>query len=907
MFASCALLLVGFFLRTWQLGAYDFWVDEGISYYVANRSPAEIIAYTASNIYEHPPGYYFGLHFWMQLAGTSEFAVRLLGAMGGTLYLALLIRIARRWFGARPAILAGALLSVQPLAVMLSRDARMYTWYGVAILLVVFLFDRATQRRRVVDWLLFALAVLFALALNYLSVFVFLALALFALIHWRTLGRSLIPFTLVLMVILGLPLLWILVSPGPRGSLAGLIDALRATWSPARLIPLYFGWPLSDAADHGRTLQLGLLAGLRWLLAVIGIVWLPLPRRWNRRMLQWLLVLLIVVPPLAASFPFQFLKHRYFFPTLGFFVLAQALGIVACWRRFRFAGAAVAATLVLALLLMDGRASFAQLNNRSQSFSAPMNYILVRARESEPIVYTFPWESFLDEYYDTRGLPAAFVPQEESPTTVEEAEDRGREILTAVGSAWLVLYPSHLKPEVVEQGFSRAGFAGEKTWFAGDRGVIRYFAERPVSEQVGGMVWADRVRLNRWWSSDPQVTAGDALRLEFEWQDLAEAASDLAAPDADHALRLIELSLVGQDGQLWATRVGAPCNGLCPLSGWEGAPVRERQALYVPADTPPGRYSVRLRRLARDGEPELVQMGEDPVRQAFADLLDIEVLPPADGTTVEASLSLPVDIQTTDSQLTLVSLTPPGAAVLPGRPLSVPMQWRSAGELGALEARLILTRAGQATLLSAPLGPAWYGSDQWTSGRLIRTQPSFTIPATLEPGEYSLALGLATSEMGENLLHVPLGTLVVRDRERRFDLPDIGAPVTVDWGEDIRLARVDAPTDAKAGETITVTLVWQASRPTGGNWKVFVHLVDEQGVVRGQGDAYPLSGAALTPTWQAGEVIVDPHRIELARDLVPGEYRLRIGFYNESTNERLPLEPGVDTYVWPLSIEIAQP
>jgi len=104
-----------------------------------------------------------------------------------------------------------------------------------------------------------------------------------------------------------------------------------------------------------------------------------------------------------------------------------------------------------------------------------------------------------------------------------------------------------------------------------------------------------------------------------------------------------------------------------------------------------------------------------------------------------------------------------------------------------------------------------------------------------------------------------------------------------------------------------VTLIWRADRPTAGNWKVFIHLADAAETTLAQGDAYHQGGAALTTTWQPGEVIADTHLIELAGDLPEGEYQLKIGFYDEETDERLPLTPGVDTYTWPKPITITRP
>jgi hypothetical protein len=239
--------------------------------------------------------------------------------------------------------------------------------------------------------------------------------------------------------------------------------------------------------------------------------------------------------------------------------------------------------------------------------------------------------------------------------------------------------------------------------------------------------------------------------------------------------------------------------------------------------------------------------------------------------------------------------------------LTVPMQWRVEAPLGALEARMVLTRNGQAPVVIArPLGPTWYSSDAWTPGHLVRTRESFAVPGTLEPGAYTATIEIGLPNSAESTLRLPVGALTVQDRERRFELPAEGEPVAVDWQEGIHLARVSVPAEIKAGETMSVTLAWQAGRPTGGNWKVFLHLVDSQGVVRGQGDAYPLGGGALTPTWKPGEVIVDTHQVELPKDLAPGDYGLHIGFYNESTNERLPLADGADTYAWPQPISVVQ-
>lgn len=901
--ASGLLLLAAFFLRVWRLGAHDLWLDEGISYFVANRPPLDVIAYSAQNISEHPPGYYFGLHFWMQLAGTSEFALRFLSALGGLIYFALVLMLARRWFGKRLALLVGAFFCLQPLSLTLGRDTRMYTWYGVAVLSLLFLFDRAIHDHRVRHWVYFGLAAFVALSVNYLTVFVLVALAIFAVVHWRELGHRNIPFAIVLLIVLGLPFLWVILSPGPRGSLGVLLSTLRTPWTPGRLVSLYFGFPLSGAADEAQPFSLWLLAGLRWVLAIAGIALAVAPRGWQRRTFQWFLALLIFIPPVAASLVFPVVKQRFFSATLGLFVVAVALGIAACWRRFKPLGPALATTLFVAILILDGRYAAGQIGGQWQPFSVPIKYILERAQPGETIVYTYPWDKYLDLYYNAGQQPIDFVPAGENPATPEMSVDSANKALAKAQSVWLVMYPTALNPEVVEQGFNQIGYPGPASWFDGSRGVIRYFPGQPVTEQPGGMVWGDRISLDRWSMSGPQVAAGDALRLQFNWRDLADSTAVPQKPGGPS--ELIELSLVGADGQTWATRIAAPCNGLCPLSKWGDKPVEEREAFYIPADTPPGKYAVRLRWLTSAGEPMLARRSSDAAPQAFVQLLDAEVLPP-----VSAGREAPLDevsgAATSDGRLRLESFTPP-ASGLPGSPLTLPMRFSVVGPVERLEARLILRRNGKDEILTQPLGPAWYGSDAWTQGRLVRAQPTFVLPPSAAPGSYDMKIELGPAGDASNILRVQAGSLTVRDREHHFETPSLGLPASAEWQEGIHLARVLTPTEVNAGEAMTVTLVWRADRPTAGNWKVFVHLVDALGVVRGQGDAYPAGGAALTPTWIPGEIVTDVHRIELSKDLPVGEYDLHIGFYNESTDERLPLGPGVDTFTWTQPIELKQP
>jgi hypothetical protein len=113
-------------------------------------------------------------------------------------------------------------------------------------------------------------------------------------------------------------------------------------------------------------------------------------------------------------------------------------------------------------------------------------------------------------------------------------------------------------------------------------------------------------------------------------------------------------------------------------------------------------------------------------------------------------------------------------------------------------------------------------------------------------------------------------------------------------GDQFALAGFDAPERIVPGQTMTVTLVWQALGETDQDVKVFVHLLDADGRVVAQSDAVPAGWTRPTSGWQAGEYVTDAHVLEIRRDMPPGEYRLVAGMYDSTTGQRLPAEAGSD-------------
>lgn len=96
-----------------------------------------------------------------------------------------------------------------------------------------------------------------------------------------------------------------------------------------------------------------------------------------------------------------------------------------------------------------------------------------------------------------------------------------------------------------------------------------------------------------------------------------------------------------------------------------------------------------------------------------------------------------------------------------------------------------------------------------------------------------------------------------------------------------------AEDEVRAGEIVHLTLFWRAEAEVDERYKVFVHLLDEEGRLLAQRDSEPVGGSRPTTTWAPGEVVVDNYGVLLSQDLPPADYHLVVGIYLPSTGERL--------------------
>jgi hypothetical protein len=119
-------------------------------------------------------------------------------------------------------------------------------------------------------------------------------------------------------------------------------------------------------------------------------------------------------------------------------------------------------------------------------------------------------------------------------------------------------------------------------------------------------------------------------------------------------------------------------------------------------------------------------------------------------------------------------------------------------------------------------------------------------------------------------------------RETRLELPAI-------FGDAVTLQ--GAQTTPKE-DGLGVMLWWEALAPLGGDYTVFVHLVDEEEQLLTTGDGPPLEGGFPTRLWRPGDSVADEHIVPLPPDLPPGVYTVWVGWYDPTTGARLSATQG---------------
>jgi 4-amino-4-deoxy-L-arabinose transferase-like glycosyltransferase len=143
--ALLVIVLAGLFLRVYHLGAESLWGDEIFSFFHARPDVGYILRLTVTEDIA-PPLYYYLLHFWMKLFGTSEFALRFLSLAFGVLAIPVIYLLGRRLFNEEVGLISALFLAISPFNVEYSQELRMYSLLLFLALLSMYFFVHFLER-----------------------------------------------------------------------------------------------------------------------------------------------------------------------------------------------------------------------------------------------------------------------------------------------------------------------------------------------------------------------------------------------------------------------------------------------------------------------------------------------------------------------------------------------------------------------------------------------------------------------------------------------------------------------------------------------------------------------------------------------------------------------------------------
>jgi len=413
------------------------------------------------------------------------------------------------------------------------------------------------------------------------------------------------------------------------------------------------------------------------------------------------------------------------------------------------------------------------------------------------------------------------------------------------------------------------------------------------------------------WAAPPLAIdfSGEFTYLGYDGPEVVQPGEPLAvtqywAPQREIGVPYGFAVYVTDDaGRVWQQPAGRPF-GYTHFPGdlgWQvGSVARDAYEIWLLPGTPPGVYWLEAEGFRRDTAVSLLPRdwptGPNPARARVG---QVRVLPGdwtgGKGTVTEEIAAVgsfaPTAI-TARPGLTLLGWTVPDVVWRAGDAAQMDLLWQ--GEQAAASdapIALVLTDAAGVETVRLPIAPG--GADEalagWPETAVVRDQVTWRLPPELVTGAYAITL-----EAGDQ--SVRLGSWQIDAPRHEFAPPPVAATAVLttpfaslvgySWGE----------TAVSPGATTELELVWQAQATAEASYRVFVHLLDAGGQIVAQSDAVPDNWTRPTTGWLPGEFIRDRHALVVPETAVPGPYRLRVGWYDTLTGQRLgetevPLAP----------------
>ncbi|MBC7262772.1 MAG: glycosyltransferase family 39 protein [Chloroflexi bacterium] len=762
MLATILVLALG--LRLYRLDGQSFWNDEGTSVALAGRSLAVITRSAAHDI--HPPLYYYLLHFWIGLAGSSEAGARSLSVLTGVLVVATTYLLGKQLFGSNIGLLAALLSAFSPLGVYYSQEARMYImvtlWAVLSIYLLVRLLDRPTYLMATFYLATTTLALYshyFAAVLLVIENLIFLA---WFVGQYRRRLRSLAKWLLLQVIILALYIPWVWMTREQLG-----------IW-PAISQPLSLQQLLADLA---RVFSLGLSVPAKTtpvvlIFTALLLIGLMPPVRYHksnrkkegvfapRSLGAHIIVVLYLAIPIGALY-LASLRRPMYDPKFLLWVMPAYYVLVArgictllpeqrsyrdvkAWLRALLAGMGFAFTLLAPLTSLANYYFDSQYAR--DDYRSIAHYIEVIEKTGDAILINAPSQIETFMLYYRGGLPIYPLPRQR-PLDEDATQAELKEMITGRNRIFAIFWATDESDphRFVETWLDEHAYKAIDSWYGDVRFVIYAVPCQSLGERIVHPVDArlgDSIRFRGYSLLTPEVEAGDILQLALFW----EATSPIG-----HRYKVF-VHAIDDHGHIVGQRDAEPGGGARLTTTWTPRElIVDNYGVPILPAVPPGRYQIEIGMYGLD---DGVRLPIYVPGKAVDDKLLLEPVVVRRGSAPPlAILDLQHHREADCGPLQLLGFTlvrlgfehDPNVPLRPGDIAHLTLFWlakETPPSDATLTFRLHDYSGHPIAEWHTSVTEGFYPALIWLPGEIVRDQHNLPLPSGLTPGRYDLHLSL---------------------------------------------------------------------------------------------------------------------------------------------------------------------
>jgi len=419
----------------------SIWFDEAFGAYLIRFDFFEIAKYTAADV--HPPLYYWLLKMWSLLFGNSELALRSMSVMFGALSIILGYLLVKKLFNQKAAMLGVMLMSITPMFVRYSQEARMYTLVVAIALAATLVMVYALETKKSKLWIYYGILVGLGMLTHYFAALIWITHWLWRLIvvHSQKPKKFLKTYfskdwivAHIVAIILFLPWLPFFISQLFTVQAFGF-------WIPPVTPDTIVNFFTNNFfyQDANNLVGWPALAFILIMIILIGLTIVIYKGLEIKQRLSYSLIILLALapiailvllsmPPLRSSFIDRYLITSSLMTSI---LLAVSLSIYGGMKKKNVSKQLFMGLLIIAVMLSGVVNVWIQGNyNKNSHASNNTRQIvdLVKARSAnEPIVAATPWLYYEVAFYDSVQNPVSFIEPNEylygSLVMLEENDD----------------------------------------------------------------------------------------------------------------------------------------------------------------------------------------------------------------------------------------------------------------------------------------------------------------------------------------------------------------------------------------------------------------------------------------------------------------------------------------------------